>query len=362
MASYIPSVASAVAVATAMQSSILLAQDIQPANATARSTGGMLEEIVVTAQRRSETMERTPISIAVLGDKALREQAIVSELDLQVALPGVTVKAGQNANQLNYSIRGQTVDSFSSSRPSVLPYFNEVQVGGQASTAFYDLASVQVLKGPQGTLFGRNSTGGAVLFTSAKPEEEFGGHVSGWVGNYNEAKAEGAVNIPLVDDKALLRIAGFYQRRDGYQFNLFNATRFGDVDRKNARVSLTLRPTETISNELVVDYAKSGGNNLSSVAYNTFGIGEGNPFVATPFLYSPLVDTAFGPGAWDAFLAAHPGADPEGWVASVEKQQARGPFTVDVDAPNFHEGENWSGQAFCDNPVKPLSSIQPSLI
>ncbi len=334
MARYLTGVASALAMVTAVQSSAALAQSSQP------RSGAMLEEILVTAQRRAETMERTPISIAVLSSDALRDQAIVSELDLQTALPGVTVKAGQSANQLNYSIRGQTVDSFSSSRPSVLPYFNEVQVGGQASTAFYDLGSVQVLKGPQGTLFGRNSTGGAVLFTSAKPEEEFGGYVSAWGGNYDEFKAEGAINIPLVEDKALLRVAGFFQRREGYQYNIFDDSRLGDVRRKNVRVSLTLRPTENISNELVLDFAKSDGNNLTSVAYNTFGIGEGNPFVPTPFLYSPLVDAAFGPGAWDAFLAAHPGADPEGWVASVEKQQQRGPFRVNVDAPNFHEGQN----------------------
>jgi len=330
MARYLTGVASVLAVASAMQCLPVFAQ----------RSGAMLEEIIVTAQRRSETMERTPISIAVLSSEALERQAIVSELDLQTALPGVTVRAGQSANQLNYAIRGQTVDTFSSSRPSVLPYFNEVQVGGVASTAFYDLGSVQVLKGPQGTLFGRNSTGGAVLFTSAKPEEEFGGFVSGWVGNFDETKVDGAVNIPLVDDKVLLRLSGFYQRRDGYQYNIFDDTRQGDVRRKNARVSLTLRPTDNISNELVLDFAKSDGNNLSSVAYNTFGIGEGNPFVPTPFLYSPLVDTAFGPGAWDAFLAAHPGADPEGWVASVEKQQQRGPFRVNVDAPNFHKGEN----------------------
>lgn len=334
MARYLTGVASALAMVTAVQSSGVIAQGSQP------RSGAMLEEILVTAQRRAETMERTPISIAVLSSEALETQAIVSELDLQTALPGVTVRAGQSANQLNYAIRGQTVDTFSSSRPAVLPYFNEVQVGGSASTAFYDLGSVQVLKGPQGTLFGRNSTGGAVLFTSAKPEEEFGGFVSGWMGNFDETKVDGAVNIPIVDDKVLLRLSGFYQRRDGYQYNLFNDTRLGDVRRKNGRISLTLRPTDTISNDLVIDYAKSDGNNLTSVSYNTLGVGEGNPFVSTPFLYSPLVDTAFGPGAWEAFLGAHPGADPEGWVASVEKQQRRGPFTVNVDAPNFHEGEN----------------------
>jgi iron complex outermembrane receptor protein len=342
MAKYFSGMASAVTVLTALQctSANVHAQQSKNEAEDNRSLSVALEEIIVTAQRRSETMEKTPVSISVLGSDALEQQAIVSELDLQTALPGLTVKAGQSANQLNFSIRGQTVDSFSSSRPSVLPYFNEIQVGGSASTAFYDLASVQVLKGPQGTLFGRNSTGGAVLFSTAKPSNTLEGYASIWGGNYDEVKAEGAVNIPIVEDKVLLRLSGFYQSRDGYQYNIFNQSRLGDVQRENARVSLTVNPTTAISNELVIDYAKSEGNNITSVAYNAFEIGTGNPFVPANFLYSPLVDTAFGDGAWDAFLAAHPGADPEGWVASVEKQQQRGPFRVNVDAPNFHSAEN----------------------
>ena len=81
----------------------------------------------------------------MLGADALATQAIVTQSDLQSTVPGLTVKAGQSSNQLNYSLRGQTVNSFSSSRPGVLPYFNEVQVGGGASSAFYDLQSIQVL-------------------------------------------------------------------------------------------------------------------------------------------------------------------------------------------------------------------------
>ncbi len=344
MTKHMGKVASTLAALTALHGSVVQAQGSQAGDQTGeRAAPARLEEVIVTAQRRSETMERTPISIAVLGRETLEQQAIVSEMDLQTALPGLMVKAGQSANQLNYSVRGQTVDSFSSSRPSVLPYFNEVQVGGSNSSAFYDLDSVQVLKGPQGTLFGRNSTGGAVLFTTAKPTNEFGGHISGWVGNYDERKLEGAVNIPLIEDTLLLRLAGYYQERDGYQKNLFNGERLGDVERKNVRASITWMPTEAITNELVMDYAKSEGNNLTSVAYNTLGVADaGNAFVPTPILYSPLMDAAFNfPGAWDAFLAAHPGADPEGWVASVEKQQQRSPFKVNVDAPNFHRAENF---------------------
>ncbi len=296
-------------------------------------------EIIVTAQRRSESLSRTPVAVAVIGAESLAERAIVSEVDLQIASPGLTVKAGQSSNQLNYSLRGQTVDSFTSSRPSVLPYFNEVQVGGSGSTAFYDLQSVQILKGPQGTLFGRNATGGAVLFTSARPTNAFEGYVSLRGGNYDHVQVEGAINVPLIDDKLLLRVAGFFQRRDGYQFNIFDGGRLGDVKRENVRGSLTFKPTDAITNDLVVDYAHSGGDNLTSVIYNILPIGEGNPFVPANFLYSPAVDSAFGPGAFARFVAAHPGVDPEGIVAFTAKQQARGPFRVDVDAPNFHKSK-----------------------
>jgi len=131
-----------------------------------------LAEIVVTAQRRSENLEKTPVAVSVVSGEDLSKRQIVSESDLQAAVPGLTVRATSSSEQLNYAIRGQSVDAFSGSRPAVLPYIDEVQVNNNSSTAFYDLASVQVLKGPQGTLFGRNATGGAVLFTTAKPTDE----------------------------------------------------------------------------------------------------------------------------------------------------------------------------------------------
>lgn len=318
----------------ALNSSTAMAQVPQAGGGEAPVVGSA--EIIVTAQRRSETLSRTPVAVAALSAEALQRQAIVSEADLQVAVPGLTVKAGQTSNQLNYSLRGQTVDSFSSSRPSVLPYINEVQVGGGGSSAFYDLQSVQVLKGPQGTLFGRNSTGGAVLFTTTKPTNDLGGYASVRGGNYAHFQVEGALNVPIVDDKVLLRVAGFLQRRDGYQFNLFNNATVGDVRRENIRGSLTLKPSVGLTNELVVDYSHSGGSNTSSVVYNVLPPGTGSPFVPNNFLYTPAVDSAFGAGAWARFLAAHPKADPAGIVAFADTQRKRGPYLIDVDSPNFH--------------------------
>ena len=105
------------------------------------------DEIVVTAQRRSESLSRTPVAVSVLGSEALQKQGITSEADLQIAVSGLVVKAGSSSNQLNYAIRGQSLDAFSGVTPGVLPYLNEIQVAGGRSSAFYDLQSVQVLKG-----------------------------------------------------------------------------------------------------------------------------------------------------------------------------------------------------------------------
>ena len=113
-----------------------------------------------------------------------------------------------------------------------------------------------------------------------------------------------------------------------------------DVDRKSGRISLTVHPSEGVSNDLVLEYAKSGGNNLGSVVYNVFPIGTGNPFVPTNFLYSPAVDALLGPGAWAQYLAAHPRVAPEGIVAFTANQQKRGPYTIATDGLNFHRSED----------------------
>jgi iron complex outermembrane receptor protein len=322
----------AVAALAALQCSTAMAQVAPQSDDQTADRGG---DIIVTAQRRSESIERTPVAVAVIGGEELANQAIVSEADLQIATPGLTVKAGQSSNQLNYSIRGQTVDAFTSSRPSVLPYFNEVQVGSVGASSFYDLDSVQVLKGPQGTLFGRNSTGGAVLFTSAKPTNEFEGYASVRYGNYSHLQGEGAINIPLVEDTLLLRVAGFLQRRDGFQFNLYNQERVGDVKRENIRGSLTLRSSDALENNLVVAYGHTGGGSTTGVIRDV----NPNPaasFVPAALLYSPNLDAAFSfPGAWAAYLALNPKADPLGLAGAAAKQNARGPYIVDQDGANF---------------------------
>jgi iron complex outermembrane receptor protein len=204
-----------IVVATFLQDPIACAVEPNAEGNSAASAPEELAEVIVTAERREESLSRTPVSVSVLSGDALSQQAIVTESDLQTKIPGLGVKASSGSNQLNYVIRGQSLDSFSGVRPGVLPYFDEIQVAGGGSSAFYDLQSVQVLKGPQGTLFGRNATGGAVLFTTNRPTEELGGYISATGGNYNLFRTEGALNAPIVPQALLGRVAFYYETQQG---------------------------------------------------------------------------------------------------------------------------------------------------
>jgi iron complex outermembrane receptor protein len=313
------------------------------AGSAANTNSNEIAEIVVTAQRRAQSLETTPVAVSALSGDSMERNQIVSEADLQIAVPGLTVKASLDSNDLNYSLRGQTVDFASDARPSVLPYFNEVQVATIGSSTFYDLESVQVLKGPQGTLFGRNSTGGAVLFTSAKPTNEFTGYISETGGNYGLWRTEGALNVPVISDTLLLRVAGVTERQQGFQYNLYNNQREGNVRRDNFRVSVTFKPTEKISNDLVFDKTSAGGSNISNVIYNVLPIARnkpGLPYVPSNLFYTPGLDALFGPGAWARYLAANPGAYPGGIGAFAALQNSRGPFLIDNDSPNYNRQNN----------------------
>ena len=317
----------------------------QTAAQTSRVGASKIEEVIVTAERKTTKLSRTPVSITALGTAALARQGVHTERDLQSAVAGLTVRATAGSNELNYALRGQSVDSFTNSRPGVQPYLDEIAVlpnGG--STAFYDLQSVQVLKGPQGTLFGRNSTGGAVLFTSAQPSDRFGGYVTSRVGDFGLAATEGAVNIPILSDRIDLRIAGYDENRNGYQTNTFNDTHPGTIRQAAGRVTLRIKLNDALTDTTTVDVGHFGGSN-ASVLYAVYPPGSTNngiPLNATAAsFYSPLLDQAIGfPGAWDAYLAAHPGVPSGGIQAYLAQQQAAGNYKVQFDGQDDHRADN----------------------
>jgi iron complex outermembrane recepter protein len=306
-----------------------------------------LAEITVTAQRRAESLERVPVTMAALSGSDLEKQHIDTESGLQIAVPGLIVRAGRSSDVLNYSIRGETVDPISDMRPGVLPYVDEIQVGGSGgSSAIYDLKSIQVLKGPQGTLFGRNSPGGAVIITTNEPGNEFGGYASVRLGDYSAKYFEGAVNLPIIPDKVLLRVAGISQDRDGIQTNQYDGRPLGVLDRKGARVSLTVMPTDDLKNATVVDFLHSGGSPVSGVLFSLDPKGAVPSIALTNAATMDAVISAFagvpglGDGAAAAYFAAHPNLDKGGLASFLTTQQRLGPFEPNVDSITRYRANN----------------------
>ena len=343
----------ALAALTLVAPSVAFAQSA-PAASEASDSG----EIVVTARRRDESLSRSPVAITAFGQEALLERAIRTDSDLQTVTPGLTIRQTQGNNSLTYSIRGQTADTFSGSPSAVITYLNEVpQAVGGAST-FYDLESVQVLKGPQGTLFGRNGTGGSVLYTSARPTDEFEALLRVRAGNLELREVEGMVNIPIVSDRVLLRAAFNTIEREGYITNLLNGEDLGHINRDSARVSLTLRPSTTLENTSVFSYSETSGTNTgASYTYSVYGCGEtNNGFPLTcgaGSLFSPGLDDIFGAGSWDAYLAAHPDAYAPGLIDYVNEQRRIGPYQTRHPGGAQHRGFDWSFSNTTDWDVAP---------
>jgi iron complex outermembrane receptor protein len=223
-----------------------------------------LDEVVVTARRRSESLENVPIAVSAISAEQLGERQVRSDSDLQTTVPGLTIRQTQGNNSLTYAIRGQSADTFSGSPSAVVAYFNEVPLTISGASTFYDLESIQVLKGPQGTLFGRNATGGAVLYTAAKPTNDTEGLLRLRGGNLDLREIEGMVNTPFVDDTAALRIAFNSIRRDGYIDNITTGEELGEIGRDSARISLAVRPNDKLETTTLYSYAQVDGTNTGA--------------------------------------------------------------------------------------------------
>lgn len=304
------------------------------------------DEVVVTARRRDENLENVPIAVSAISAEQLNERQVRTDSDLQLTVPGLTIRQTQGNNSLTYSIRGQSADTFSGSPSAVVAYLNEVPLSISGASTFYDLESVQVLKGPQGTLFGRNTTGGAVLYTTAKPTNQTEGLLRVRAGNYSLREIEGMGNTPIVDDKVLLRVAFNAVEREGYIRNIFTDEDLGETDRKSGRVTLTIKPNDSLENTTMVGYSRTDGTNTGATyVYSVYGFGQThNGYTlnsAAAGLFGPGLDALFGAGAWDAYLAAHPGAYAPGLLAYVDEQKRLGHYKTAHPYGAKHVGEDW---------------------
>jgi iron complex outermembrane recepter protein len=270
---------------------------------TTIASSGALEEIIVTARRLNEDLEKVPVAVDALSALALTEAHVTDEQELQTAVPGLLTVGSSSTNQFAFSIRGQALDAYSFTSPTVVTYFDEFQTGGTTATTFFDLQSVQVLKGPQGTLFGRNATGGAVLYTSTQPGKELEGYFNYTAGNFNEQKVEGAITIPLAG-WASVRLAAEDEHRDGYEPNLYLDIDEGSIDNRNFRSTLLLTPLDALQNTTTIQYGRQGGDSdaLKIVSANINC--PPSPSCTAAELFPPGVPTG---GTYPAKLASYNG-------------------------------------------------------
>ncbi|WP_165190880.1 TonB-dependent receptor [Caulobacter soli] len=246
-----------------------LAQTAKTASSNANAPQ-VLEDVVVTARRVEERLQDVPISITVFNQDQLTQQNIVNAEDLARYTPSLSANSSFGSDNSTFAIRGFVQDI--GTAPSVGVYFADVVAprGGSPSFStgdgagpgsYFDLQNVQVLKGPQGTLFGRNTTGGAVLLVPRKPSYEFEGYVEGSVGNYDMRRLQAVINAPL-GDKVRARLSLDRQVRDGWLKNTsgIGPSDFSNIDYWAVRGSVVVDITPNLENYVIVSYNKSKTN------------------------------------------------------------------------------------------------------
>lgn len=266
----------------------------QAQGANAQSDDNRLQDIVVTAQKREQSLSKVGISITALSGDALENAGIKDTMSIVNSVPNMENSAiyGPGSNT-NFSIRGVSQNDHNDGTESpVAAYNDEVYIvpNGAGSFPLYDMERVEVLRGPQGTLFGRNSTGGLIHFISAKPTDEFEGSVSALVGSYDSREVTGVLNLPLTQGVDF-RVAGQIHQNDAWVKNISGLQpNGGQLKTQSVRGQLRLKPSSAVTDIIKVSYDHADGTTsgtwkdaigIDAVTGNQFVLGAGQDFYGT---------------------------------------------------------------------------------
>jgi iron complex outermembrane receptor protein len=311
------SCASAFALAIALNSAPALAQDAS-VDATAAATEAAAaaqdsvaaeepaaesDEIVVTAQKRSENVQDVPISIAAFSGDTLEKNNVINLEGLTKVASNLSVAKGAQTSYVRLAIRGIGAASNTTVEPSVAVFLDGAYVPrvGAVISSMLDMESVEVLRGPQGTLFGRNASVGAVSFHTARPKYgDFSGEVTGEIGNGSRYKATGYVNVP-VGENAAFRFAGSQQWFKGYWHNDLDGETYGGTDDTIARGSFRgdFGPIEWTFR---ADYAKLQGDGGTNIDFDRSSVSDAQWNFFSTVLGAP--DTDLGDRKLNQFMTA----------------------------------------------------------
>ncbi|MBL8646517.1 MAG: TonB-dependent receptor [Sphingosinicella sp.] len=247
-----------------------LAQDAAPAQAEA-DTGG-LETITVTARRRAESLQDTPIAISAVTSEGLAQRGIETVTQIGDFTPNVKFNSSVPVSASNATaaifIRGIGQNDYQlSADPGVGLYLDGVYISRGVGNVLdvMNVERIEVLRGPQGTLFGRNTIGGAVSVVTQKPTDTLGGNFEVSTGSHNRVQLKGILNLPLAEG-IYSSVAGFYHKRDGYVKGVVDgAPDLGDTDNLAGRFALRLEPSSNLTIDLAVDGSRTRENSAPNV-------------------------------------------------------------------------------------------------
>jgi iron complex outermembrane receptor protein len=233
----------------------------------AGATGSGIEEIVVTATRREERLQDVGIAVTALNGQMLTDLNITTATDITRAVPSLKMNA-YSSSQVVFNIRGVSQNDYGDQQEPPVAVYQDDSYSSSinlASFPVFDLARVEVLRGPQGTLFGRNATGGAIQFISNKPTKDFGGYATATYGSYNQWILEGAVSGPL-SENLQGRVAAIFNQDDGYMESVIpGIDDRGGNDHYALRGQLAWQPSDTTDLNLLVRYMKADSETQAGI-------------------------------------------------------------------------------------------------
>jgi iron complex outermembrane recepter protein len=239
-----------------------------------RADEAALEEVTVTAQRVTERLQDVPVAITAVSASELLERGVRQAGDITAAVPNLLLNSpyGPEA-QPTFTLRGVTTQDFSENQSSpVAMYVDEVykSVGAIQALQIYDLDRVEVLRGPQGTLYGKNATGGAINFYTKNPSlTEYDGYATVGAGNYSAYSARAAVGGPLVENQLGWRLAVLYDKRDGWVHSIVPGVEpLNGVDALAGRFTLLAKPRDDLTATFKFSVSRSGGTPYGAHAIN----------------------------------------------------------------------------------------------
>lgn len=317
-----------------------------------------LEEVIVTSTKHVENLQDVPVAVTAMTGKELSERVIMETSDLMGSAPNLQVTSAYSKTQPNFSIRGISVaNEFSASTASPVGiYVDEVYQTFRASHGqqLFDLEQVEIIRGPQGTLFGRNTTGGAISFSTVKPSL---GPTTGFLklgaGNLNSYTVTGAFETTLIENTLGFRIAGTMQQADGYTENPFDGKEYGDVDSKALRLSAVWAPTDSLSAHFKIYTAEN--DSLGDLPY---GIGY-NPNETNVLGYGTRRAGGFGRQLKENEVESNTG---NGYYTkskgvSMTWEYQLGDYTL-TSITGYDEGEYKVNPFDCDGTLLDLCSIR----